>query len=195
MEFKDIAIEALASLKPLLIPLAFVAVATIIAVAVLVPAITKKDVEFSSLGWAGLFYKLGGYGSFRLSLSWVKLLLLLIYLIMFEELSAQEYVLFLFPALLFALDPMYLKAIPGRIFWLVMEVIGLFTSQIVCTYIHDMRPGRIFTLIYIAMAMFLALLGIYVFLCEVAEISEERRAHVKAKQAEEKNGRISGQEG
>ena len=139
--------EALASLWPLFIPMAFVTAATILAAAILVPLVSKMRSDSRVFSWCGLFYDLNFHGAYLLTCSWIKFLLLLVYLAMFRELSVMEYFFLAVPALLYAFDPAGIKRLPAKLFWLVIEFIGLFTAQVVCSYIKDMRPGPIFIII------------------------------------------------
>ena len=183
--------DALAALRPILIPMAFVVAATIIAIVIVVPMLSRLRMNSRTFGWLSIFYELRGIGCVRLSCIWVKLCLLIIYLFLFDELSLQEYLIFLVPGLIYVLGGKA-KGLFGRLFWFLVELVGLFTANVVCSYILDMRPGMIFTMIYVALSIFLVLFGVYLFMTELNDISEARTAAAALSDAEGKNERADG---
>lgn len=177
----DILIEILASMREVLIPFYVVLCVSLIAFIILEPLCRKMWPNNRSFKWLGILYHLKTGGRIRLACCWIKLILLITYLIMFQELDGQKYIMFLIPGLIYAFDLKHSKRIPGRIFWVLIETVGLFTASIVSGYIHDMRPGIVFTFIYIAIAIFLGLFGIYLFIAELDEISSVRESPIGVK--------------
>lgn len=123
----------------------------------------------------GIFCELSKLGCLRLACAWIKLLVLAIYIVKFQKLEAVEYLLFIVPGLIYALfgDPRHLA---GRLLWLILELAGLVSTNLVCGYYFDMRGGAQFIIIYGVMAIFMLLLAGYLFLTEVEDISEGRGA-------------------
>lgn len=176
--------DAPAALQPILIPMAFVAAVTIIAIVIVVPMLSRLRMNSRAFGWLSVFYELRGTGCVRLACAWTKLWLLVIFLALFDDLSMQEYILFLVPGLFYVLTGKA-KGIFGRLFWFLVELMGLFTANVVCSYILDMRPGMIFTLIYAALSVFMVLFGIYLFMTELNDISGTRTSQATVPAAKE----------
>ena len=60
-----------------------------------------------------------------------------------------------------------------------VEFAGLLSCGLICGYIRDMQAGLRYYLIYIAMALFTALFGLYIFLTELDDISNGRSANLE----------------
>lgn len=176
----NILVDIFASMQELIVPLALTAIISIIVIVILTPLCFKQWVNRKSFRWMGAFFNLDGVQVIRLTCAWIKLVLLIIYLCMFEELSIPKYIIFLIPGIIYVFDFRHPGRIPGRLFWLIIETIGLITANIVCGYIHDMRPGPVFTIIYIAISIFLGLFGVYLFITELGDISESRKTPIGA---------------
>lgn len=176
----DFILEVFASMREVLMPFCIVLGATAVAVLIVGPLCGRTWVNKKSFRWIGALYHLGAGGVIRLGCAWIKLVLLITFLIRFQELDGKDYLMFLIPGLIYALDFGNAKKIPGRLFWLVIELVGLFTASIVSGYIHDMHPEIIFTFIYIAIAIFMGLFGIYIFMGELDELSSVRKAPIEA---------------
>lgn len=128
--------------------------------------------------WLGLFYGLSGMDCVRLSCAWLKLCLLLSYLVAFQKLQATHYILAAVPCLLFSLSVREIRSIPTHLLGCLMELVGLFAVNVVCGYIWDMHPGVGFLLVYILLCLFLALYAVYLFLTELNAVSNGRRVWI-----------------
>lgn len=128
--------------------------------------------------WVGIFFELTKAEAVRLACLWLKLALLIVYLIMFEPLTMTGYLLIVVPGLIHALWPKNIKKIPSRLLWLVVEMIGLISANLVCGFYQDTNAGAAMLVIYIFMSLFIALFGCYLFLTELNEISEGRSVQI-----------------
>lgn len=175
MTFSEFLIRLVAVIKPALpaaIAVLALSLAMIIFLAIRAKGLWVNMPQFRTLG---IFYELPKLGCLRLSCSWVKFLILVIYLLIFRKAQAAEYLLFLIPGLIYALcgNPI---GVGGRLLWLVLEFAGLLSAKLVCGYYYDMHGGTGFIVIYYVMALFMILFGCYLFLTEVEDISEGRGA-------------------
>jgi len=126
--------------------------------------------------WLGILYGLSRWACIRLACCWVKLLLLLAYLVLFQSMSAADYLLVAVPGLICTVNVRAPLRIPVRILWLALEMLGLMSVNLVCGFYRDMDAGLIFLLIYVVMAIFMALFAWYLFMTELQEISQGRSA-------------------
>lgn len=178
MTAQEILLRILAQVQPLLPYLIFVTAATLL-VLPLVLALSKNVwVDQERFRWVSIFFGLRLSDSLRLACGWIKLLVLVAYLVGFQKLGVLHYLLILVPGLIYALSPHSLLQIPSRIFWLALELVGLVSSNLVCGYIRDMSAGVGFWVVYIMMAVFTALFGGYLFFMELNDISAGRSADV-----------------
>lgn len=128
--------------------------------------------------WLGIFYELGVRDRLCLACSWLRLTFLLVLLVRFKTLDALSFFLFFVPALLCVLMTRKVKKIPGKLLWLAAEAVALLSSNLVCGFYHDMQGGIGFVSIYVLMALFTSLLGVYLFLMDLSDISEGRSAAI-----------------
>ena len=63
--------------------------------------------------------------------------------------------------------------------WTALQTAGLLSANLICGYILDMDGSIGFLVVYVAMGMFLFLLGIYLFLLELDGISAARLIEAK----------------
>lgn len=173
MNIQEYLLRLLMELKPML-PGAITAIAATLAALVLLirPARTTW-VEKKSFGIAGLFFGLDRKTTLQLSCAWLKLIFLVVFLVGFQKLVLVQYLMLLIPGLLLAFTAGG-RMIAGSLFWLMLQTAGLFCANAVCGYMKDVRADLWFVLIYIALALFLILFGLYLFLTELNTISDAR---------------------
>lgn len=175
----EAALRVLVQVEPLLPLLLIVAVPTLIALPVLLLASRGLWVDRRAFHWLGLFLGLKGWDCVRLSGAWVKLLLLLAYLAAFQKLSAAHYLLFLIAGLAYCLSPRDLARIPGRVLWLLLELVALVSCNLLCGYIREVNGAALIVAAYALMAAFTALFGAYLFLTELNDISAGRHTKLE----------------
>lgn len=167
-------LRLLAALRPLLPGAIATVVCTVAAALLLFFTGRSAWVQHKGFSLPSLFFSLNGLGILRISCSWIKLIFILTYLVSFRKLVLIQYVLLAVTGLLFALCSGSVKGIASGILWTVLQIMGTLCASLVCGYIRDTAPGLTFLLIYLAMALFLALLGMYLFLLDIISVSENR---------------------
>lgn len=175
----EAALRVLVQVEPLLPLLLIVAVPTLIALPVLLLASRGLWVDRRAFHWLGLFLGLKGWDCVRLAGAWVKLLLLLAYLIFFQKLSAANYLLVLIPGIVYCGSARDLARIPGRLVWFFLELVALMSCNLLCGYIRDVNGAALVVAAYVLMAAFTALFGVYLFLTELNDISAGRRTKLE----------------
>ena len=127
--------------------------------------------------WMGLFYSLSAFDSVRIASAWIKLCLVVIFLCRFKPLALPEYFMLAIVGLLTIADIKHPGTIITGFFAILIQIIGLISANVVCSYIIDLQPGFMFMFAYILMAIFLSLYGVYMFLTELNNISKGRSFH------------------
>lgn len=174
MTLSELAIRVLAQAEPLLLHMLAVAIPSILLLPVVLHLGRSLWVDQRRFRWMGLFLGLSGWDCLRLACSWIKLLLLISFLAAFRKLSVPHYLLFLVPGVLGSLSARGALRMPGRLVWFGLEVVALMSCNMVCGYIRDVTAETLFYVLYICMALFTALFGVYLFLTELNDISAGR---------------------
>lgn len=174
MSLTELAVRVMAYAQPLIPYMLVVALATAGVLPVLLLLGRGVWVDRGRFRWMGLFLGLGRWDCLRLGCAWIKLLVLLSFLVSFQKLGMAQYLLFLVPGLVQCLSGRELPRIPGRLVWLGLELVALLSCNMVCGYIRDVNAGTLYYVIYIFMALFAALFGVYLFLTELNDISAGR---------------------
>lgn len=174
MSAAELILRTLAQLRPALPALIAAVAATICAGLALTIYVHGAWVQEKRFALAGLFFGMGKRDSVRLSCVWIRLVFTLVFLIGFQKLDLLHYELFLLPGLLFILTEKKLTRAGTDLLWLALDLLGLLSANLVCGYVRDMDGGLGFLLLYIAMALFLVLFNIYLFLNELDHISDQR---------------------
>lgn len=178
MTMHEFLLRMLVAIQPALPSVLAVLLITMAVAAVLLVQAKGFWVDQKRFRWLGVFYELEAEDRVCLACSWLRLLLLLTFLVQFQKLDAIRCILFLVPSLLCVLMTKTLKKIPGKFLWFVLEIVALVTTNLVCGFYHDVQSSAGFLVVYVLMALFTALLGIYLFLMDLSDISEGRRAHI-----------------
>lgn len=174
MTFSELAVRVLAQAEPLLLPMLAVAVPTMVLLPVFLHFGRDVWVDQRRFRWFGLFLGLSGWDCLRLACAWIKLLLLISFLAAFRKLSAPHCLLFLVPGVLECLSARGALRVPGRLVWFGLEFVALLSCNMVCGYIREVSAETLFYVLYICMALFTALFGVYLFLTELNDISAGR---------------------
>lgn len=174
MSYSELAIRILAQAEPLLLHMLAVAVPTILLLPVFLHLSRTVWVDQRRFRWLGLFLGLSGWDCLRLACAWIKLLLLISFLAAFRKLGTPHYLMFLAPGVLQCMSVRGALRVPGRLVWFALELAALLSCNMVCGYIRDVTADTFFYLLYICMALFTALFGIYLFLTELNDISAGR---------------------
>ncbi len=178
MTLREFLVRMLVFIQPLL-PVALTALGlTTVAILVLAVVSPKMNVEQKRFRWLGLFFNLSILDCVRVACSWLKLVLILVYLVAFKSLTAADVVLILIPSVFGAIRFHSIRNTIGNILWLVVEFAALISTNLVCGFIHTFNSGVSMMVVYICMAVFTVLLAIYLFLTELGEISERRVPYV-----------------
>ncbi len=178
---KEILLRVLAQVQPFLPYMAAVAAVTVAALPVLLHSGRDVWVDDKHFGWMSFFMGLSFGDCLRCACALIKLVLLLSYLVGFRKLGVLHYFMLAVPGVIYAVSLKSPLRIPGRLLWLVLEAAALTITNVICGYIRDMGAGVLFWLLYILMAVFTALFGVYIFLTEVDDISAGRSADFEKK--------------
>lgn len=167
-------LHILAQLHPLVLPVAAVALLTLLAAGVLWLLCRRAWVSDKPFRLLGLFFGLTGRGILRLACAWVKLLSVGVYVAAFQGLEPLHYSMVLLPGLICALADRP-SGWAEQLFWLSLQSGGLVAVNLLCRFIRNMNGGSIYVLIYTAMGIFLCLFSVYLFLNELTTISRHRK--------------------
>lgn len=179
MKINEILIQTLGLLQPIIWYVVTCAAVTIVAFVILMILSRRVWVNQKRFRWLGIFYGMSGGDSVCFSCAWLRLLLMVLYLIRFQKLLPIHYFCFLLLGVIYALRLKKMLKIPGRLFWVAVEFVGLLTANMICSYIHDMGSSGIMIAIYVFMSIFMTLFGCYLFLTEINGISVERNANIE----------------
>lgn len=179
MSIKEFLLRVFYELKPILPELLAAVILTVLILPVLTMLCKSTWVCDRGFRIGSLFFGLTKREILRLSCAWLKLIFLLTFIISFKKMNLLGYWIFLFPSLLAALyGEGYAKKL-GGLLWTALQTAGLLSANLICGYILDMDGSIGFLVVYVAMGMFLFLLGIYLFLLELDGISGARLIEAK----------------
>ena len=132
----------------------------------------------------GVFYGLGGYNTIRLSCVWIKLILVIVYIVSFRELTTLHFFVFILISLISAIDIRAPRKILKNIIWILIELAGLLAVNMVCAYMRSFSyiSVQLWT-VYISFGILMILLEIYLFLNSVETISTERKINIDKEKA------------
>lgn len=179
MTLQEFALRILAAIRPLIPYLVAAAAATLGALVILLAFSRDIWTRKGRFSWLSLFFDLGRGDTLRLSCVWLKLVLAVLYLLAFQKLTNVHYLLFLMPGLVWCLDPKALLRLPGRLMWLVLELAGLLSANLICGYIRDVDGSPWYWAAYVLLSIFVIQFALYLFLTEAQEVSSERRASLE----------------
>ena len=176
MELGRLMIHIISEAGPLMPVMIFCAMVTLVMLGVL--SFLAGGTWFDKAGFrvVGLFYGLSGYDCFRLALSWIRLMMIIYFVIRFEEIETVNFVAFLMIGILYIFDVRKPKRIPGNTLWMLILSAGLIAVNLVCGYIHTLVlfDFKVYV-IYVLMGLFLCLFSFYLFIQEADVISSDRK--------------------
>lgn len=174
MSVVEFLLRVLSELKPLLLCM-ITAVALTAAVLVFLLLYSRNVwVDSRRFRLAGLFFGMNGRCSLRLACVWLKLIFLLVFVLGFQKLSLLHYLTLLITGGISALCAEGVKGRLGSLLWLLLQLAGLVSVNLICGFIRDLSGTEGFLLIYVVMGIFLLLFSVYLFLNEVNAISAQR---------------------
>ena len=167
-------LRILAALKPAL-PATIVALgATMIVFNMLWYYCRNSWVNRKSFKVAGLFFSLGNQGALQLSCAWLKFVFAVFFVVAFQKMTMLHYIMFLFPALILMLSGILTGRKFYNLFWFILQTVGLVSTNLICGYYRDISGEFGLLAIYVFMGLFLILFSAYLFLNEVADVSNQR---------------------
>ncbi len=174
MSMAEFAMRIFWELRPMLPLLIMAVVLTLLVLPFLTVLCAKTWVNDKAFSVGSLFFGLCGREILRLSCAWLRLIFLFGFIISFKKMSLLGYWIFLLPSLIAALcGETYSRKLSG-LMWTALQIVGLLSANLICGYIIDMDGSIGFLIVYVAMGLFLSLLGIYLFLLELDGISAAR---------------------
>ncbi|MBS6398146.1 MAG: hypothetical protein KH452_13530 [Clostridiales bacterium] len=174
MSITELLFRLLAALRPMLPGMIAAVAATLAALVILYVLCRTAWVPDKGFRLAGLFFGLDGRGAVQLACAWLKLIFLIVFVVGFQKLELLNYLMLLLPGLVLALSDRGVSRQGGSLLWLLLQMVGLVSANLICGYIRDMSGGLGFILLYVAMGLFLILFSVYLFLNDLAGISEGR---------------------
>lgn len=179
MNADELLVRTMARVYPLLpymFIVSFATIAVLLALLMLCRGLWVSQKRFRVLG---LFYDMNMRESVTLACAWIKLLLLLSYLIGFRQLRVEHYLLFLLSGLLCVVLTRRILRMPLRLLWFALECGALLSCNMICSYIQTVYAGKWYLIAYIIMSIVTALFGVYLFLAEADAISGGRRPNLE----------------
>jgi len=178
MTLQEFLVRMLVFVRPLL-PIALAVLAVTTAAVLFLAAVSRNmNVEQKRFRWLGIFFDLPVVDCIRLACAWLKLVLVVVYLAAFRSFIEADIILFLIPGILGAIRFHNIRSTIGNLMWLVVEFAALTSTNLVCSFIHTFNSGIGMMAVYVCMAVFTALLALFLFLSELGEISERRQPYV-----------------
>lgn len=174
MTFLDILTSFVLTVSPVIEEF-FICVVVIMLCFVLLLILSRKiwvNSKFFSI--TGFFYRLSNYDAICISGVFVSLVLMIIYIVQFKKLELIHYLVYVLPSLIYVFKINDFKYFYKRLFWLIVELIVLFISNILCSYILEVFAYPWFILVYVLFGIFCVFIGIYRFLLAIEDISDLR---------------------
>lgn len=174
MSAKELLLRVLLELRPMLPGTAAVVAASLLVLPTLLVCCKTAWVNDPRFRVAGLFFGLTGRDACFLSCAWIKLIVMLVFIVGFQKLVLVQYGMVLLPGILAAICARSGGQKTGTLLWLVLQMAGLLAVNLICGYIKDMAGGAIFVVLYVIMGLFLAMFSVYLFLVELNALSSGR---------------------
>lgn len=178
MTFQEVFQRTIAFIRPC-VPAAVativVTVAVVLCLSVLVAGLRFDQKRFR---WLGLLYNLSILDCLRIACYWLNLVLVCIYMAAFRSLTSVDYLLLMIPGVLGAIRFHSLLRSLGNILWLGVELAALFSTNLVCGFIHEYSSGMGMLVLYVCMCLFTCLLQVFLFINSLSDISERRQPFI-----------------
>lgn len=185
MGLEGILLQLITKIEPLVPVMLFCAGVTFVVIAILYIMAGDVWIDQGRFRVLGAFFGLNGYDGYRLSLSWVRFLMTLFFVVAFRNLELEtdlrqvarspQYAAYLLVGVLYALDFKRPQRILKNVFWFLVVSCGLFATSIMCGYMQSLPKFNFGVfMIYAFMGIFMTLFAFYLFLLEVDEVSKDR---------------------
>jgi hypothetical protein len=155
-----------------------VAASVVLACVIVIPLCRKTWLNKRSFSWLGVFYYQTPVGYLRLTCAWLKLVLLIALLFQSRTLEAADYMLFLFPGVLYSVLSKRVSTAISKLMWVAIGGVSVFVANTISGYIIEMDPGVEFTIIHILFCVYAGVFAVYLFLRDLHAISGERRRSI-----------------
>lgn len=186
MKLMSVLIQLVTKIEPLVVPMLFCMGVTAVVVTIMYLSAKNVWVDEQRFRLLGVFFGLDAYDIYRLSLSWVRFLLTVFFVVAFRYLELQtdlrqvirspQFCMYTIIGLLYVADYRRPKLILKNLAWFLVISCGLFATSIMSGYMQSLaKPGIGVILIYICMGIFMCLFSLYLFLLEIDEVSRDRK--------------------
>lgn len=146
----------------------------------------KLTVTKKRIGFLGLFYGLAKRDMIRISVSYLKLMFIIVCIATYKELEIYHYLYFLSLLLIFHLLKFKIFDFLLALLNSVMICIGFLVENMIMEYIQIIRFKLSYFIMYILFGILIILYSIYLFVLENGKISSEKRLkNVKIKDFED----------
>ena len=148
MSAKELLLRVLLELRPMLPGTAAVVAASLLVLPTLLVCCKTAWVNDPRFRVAGLFFGLTGRDACFLSCAWIKLIVMLVFIVGFQKLVLVQYGMVLLPGVLAAICVRSGGQKTGTLLWLVLQMAGLLAVNLICGYIKDMAGGGGFFVVF-----------------------------------------------
>ncbi|MFI3227448.1 MAG: hypothetical protein R3Y09_08555 [Clostridia bacterium] len=176
MGAKEFLLRLMITLEPMVICIIAVVAVTCVFLPILIIKSRGLWVNSKNFRFLSLFYHLRFYDAIRLGSAFVKLILMMVFIIQFKALEEIHYICFIFVSILYAFDVKALFRTIANVFWCTLQIVAIFSLNIICSYILQINAKPEFLIVYIVLGIFVVLFAIYSFITEINEVSMGRRA-------------------
>lgn len=175
MEFSEVVGLWIYLLKPLVPYVAIILVLSLIAFVFIAPKCGKIWMNDKGFGYMSLFFNMNIFLAIKLSCAWIKLLLVILFIVGFTSLDVMHFIFLLVPCILMLFINNQMMDIFNHIVNVGIQYIGVIALNILCSYIIQFQFEIIYLAAYLFISILVILYSIYVFILEVDAISLGRR--------------------
>ena len=129
----------------------------------------KKNFNYYSI-----FVELNPTLAVKLACVWIKLLIIVFYMIGFRQLEAIHYIFLLIPCIGILLINVNIVEVFTHAVSMVVQIIGILAANILCSYIRTFELKVTYLVIYILIAILIILYSVYIFFTEIDLVSSRR---------------------
>ena len=195
MNFSEIVGLWIHLLKPLVPYIAILLVVTIITFWMIAIKGSKIWMNDQGFGYLSIFFNMNFFSAIKLSCVWLKLLLIMMFIIGFQPLGVIHYLFILVPCILMIFISTDLMELINHIINTCIQAAGLVALNILCSYILEFEFEVVYIVAYVFIAILVILYSIYIFISELDAISLGRRTILdedsKNEQIQEESWKIS----
>ena len=175
MNFSEIVGLWIYLLKPLVPYIAILLVVTIITYWMIAIKGRKIWMNDQGFGYLSIFFNMNFFSAIKLSCVWLKLLLIMMFIIGFQPLGVIHYLFILVPCILMVFISTDLMELINHIINTCIQAAGLVALNILCSYILEFEFEVVYIVAYVFIAILVILYSIYIFISELDAISLGRR--------------------